>query len=98
MPFSGTLHSVALTTIEVSEERSACRLSVTANVVPSSSISVTLMMGAPRSSETSVLTRVTQRNMPADCILHSHCRENLKSDIALTGWALKRRSNASPVR
>jgi hypothetical protein len=23
-----------------------------------------------------------------DGILHSHCRENLKSDIALIGWAL----------
>jgi hypothetical protein len=23
-----------------------------------------------------------------DDILHSHCRENLKSYIALTGWAL----------
>jgi hypothetical protein len=25
---------------------------------------------------------------PEDDILHSHCRENLKSYIALTGWAL----------
>jgi hypothetical protein len=26
--------------------------------------------------------------IPEDDILHSHCRENLGSYIALTGWAL----------
>jgi hypothetical protein len=25
--------------------------------------------------------------IPEDDILHSHCRENLKSYIAITGWA-----------
>jgi hypothetical protein len=29
---------------------------------------------------------------------HSHCRENLKSYIALTGWALQRILNVSAVR
>jgi hypothetical protein len=61
---------------------------VMANVVPSSPILVTLMMEALSSSETSVLTRATRRNIPEDGILHSHRRENLKSYIALTGWAL----------
>jgi hypothetical protein len=64
------------------------RLLVTADVVPSSPILVTLMMEALGSSETSVLTRATRRNIPEDDILHSHCRENLKSYIALTGWTL----------
>jgi hypothetical protein len=61
---------------------------VTANVAPSSPILVTLMMEALNSSETSVLTRATRRNIPEDGILHSHRRENLKSYIALTGWTL----------
>jgi hypothetical protein len=35
--------------------------------------------------------------IPEDGILHGHCRENLKSYIALTGWTLQRRRNVSPV-
>jgi hypothetical protein len=44
---------------------------VTANVIPSSSILVTVMMEAIRSSETSVLTRATRRHVPEDGFLQS---------------------------
>jgi hypothetical protein len=92
------LRRVTLVRTDVSEELSASfirvfllsvrRLLVTASVVPSSPILVTLMKEALSSSKTSVLTRATQCNIPEDDILHSHRRENLTSYIALTGWTL----------
>jgi hypothetical protein len=70
MASTGMLRRVAVLRTDVSHFvflRSVRRLLVTANVVPSSPILVTLMMEALSSSETSVL--------------HSHRRENIKSYI-----------------
>jgi hypothetical protein len=102
MMSSGMLRRVSLVRTDVSEEptyaakknqvwvflRSVRRLLAAACVVLSYPIFVTLIKEAPGSSETSVLTRATRRNIPEDIILHSHRRENLKSYIALTGWTL----------
>jgi hypothetical protein len=63
--------------LAVTRNRSVLRLLVTANDVPSSP-SLTRMMEAIRSSETSVLSRATRRNIPEYGIVHSHRLENLK--------------------
>jgi hypothetical protein len=49
---------------------------VTVNVVPKSSILVTLMMEAIHSSKMLVLTRIIHCNIPEDGILRSHHREH----------------------
>jgi hypothetical protein len=49
--------------------RSVCQLLVTANVVPSSRILVTLMMVELRSSETSVLTKHSRRRHSSTILL-----------------------------
>jgi hypothetical protein len=77
---------------DVSEEMCASvrRLLVTANVVPSSRFPVALVMEVQSSSEKSVLTWATLRNIPEDDILHGHRRENLKSHNKQTPWPLVR--------
>jgi hypothetical protein len=103
MASSGKLRRVALVRTDVSEELNTSiirvtrigELGTTANDVPSSPILVTLVMETLSSSETSVLTRATRRNIPEDAILHSHRRENLKSYMTLSYfnkivWRLRR--------
>jgi hypothetical protein len=59
--------------------RSVLLLLVTASVVSSSPILVTLPMEAVLSSETPVLTMVIRCNIPDDSILHSDRRGNIRS-------------------
>jgi hypothetical protein len=69
--------------------RSVRRLLVTASVVPSSPILVTLMMEELSPSETSVLTRATRRNIPEDILLVPIVRGVYKQSL----WPLVRKRN-----
>jgi hypothetical protein len=78
--------------------RSVRWLLATANVVPRSPIFVIIIMEALGSSETSILTRSTRRNISEDGMLHSHRRENRKSYINVTKLhfpSLRRKMNVA---
>jgi hypothetical protein len=78
------LRCVALVRTDVSEECSAIIRVIRIGELETSattSSSFTMTIEAIRSSETSVLTGVTRLNIPADGILQSHRRENIKSYI-----------------
>jgi hypothetical protein len=70
MASSGMLRGVALVRTDFSEDTLVFlrSLLIRASVVPSSPILVTLMKEALSSSETSVVTRATWRNIPEDAI------------------------------
>jgi hypothetical protein len=68
------LRRVALIRIEVSEELSASIIMV----------DLGRTLAVTKTDGTSDPKRTTRRNIPVEDILHSHCRENLKSYIHIT--------------
>jgi hypothetical protein len=78
IPSSGMWRRLALVRTDFSKERiaSIIRAGVLRLLVPKSQILVTSMMEAVRSSETSTLTRATQRHIPEDGILEHVCAES----------------------
>jgi hypothetical protein len=76
---------MTLVRTDVSEERIASIIRATRI----GELGTTLTVTGNRSTlrRNTVLTRDTRRHIQDDGVLHSHRRENLKSYIALTGWA-----------
>jgi hypothetical protein len=67
--------------------RSVLQLLVTANFLNTLILFIPMIV-TTRSPETSVLTKAITRHIQEICILNSYRRENLKSCIALSGWAV----------
>jgi hypothetical protein len=92
MVSSGMLRRVALVRTDVSEELSASFIRVTGIGELGTTLAVTsnrrtlrrntLMKEALSSSETSVLTRATRRNIPEDAILHYGLLLSLDSGLS----------------
>jgi hypothetical protein len=89
---------VALVRTDVSEELIASFIRVTrigelgttlvtASVVPSSPILVTLIKEALSSSETSVITRATRRNIQEDTILREIHSFHINSEMVMSNTA-----------
>jgi hypothetical protein len=85
MSYSGILRRIAHVRADISEEivasiiRAIRRGELGTTLAITSNRSTLVIIDFIRSSETSVLTRVTRRNILKDGILHSHPSENLKS-------------------
>jgi hypothetical protein len=94
MTSSGILRCVALVRTDVSEELGASFIRVTRVGELGTTLAVSTNRHTLRnflqmsSSETLVLTRATRSNIPEDAILHSHCRENLRSYIFIDSFLL----------
>jgi hypothetical protein len=83
---SGTIHRVALVKTDVSEESNASIIRV--KLIVNLGAMLLQLLATDNVHSSTILTTATRRNIPEYGIIHTHRRENLKSYIALTGWAL----------